>query len=161
MAIEDTHSFFETILTAGAILTGFCGTFLSFRIQREANYYRQIALSFEKRKAEDVLIRLTHFTSAFLLLVLATICTIFFGFLLPLFAVAGSSWAALPELMVGGLVAALVLLVGYFFDELVHYEILSTNLVNDAQEWGKEWVIVAIAILVAIGLGSAGWLTVR
>ena len=81
---EDPHSFFATLLTAGAILSGFCGTFLAFRIQSEANYYRQPALSFERGEARDISIDLTHFTSAFLLLILATLCAVIFGFVLPL-----------------------------------------------------------------------------
>jgi len=144
--------FFDAIISAGAILSGFCGTFLSFRIQREANYYRQPALDFKTRKARDVYIGLTHFTSAFLLLILATIFSTFFGFLIPLLALAGSAWAsAQTELVVGGLVAALILLLAYFLDELVHYRIINIGLLNDAREWRSEWAIVLIAgISVAI-----------
>ena len=57
------ESFYTATLSAGAILTGFCGTFLSFRLQREANYYRQVALDFETREARDVFVDLTHFTA--------------------------------------------------------------------------------------------------
>ena len=148
---EDPHSLFAALLTAGAILSGFCGTFLSFRIQRESNYYRQPALSFQQKAAEDVYIGLTHFTSSLLLLILATLCVVIFGFLMPLLALAGSGWLlARPHLVISGLVATLVLLAGYFLDELVHYKILKTNLVHDAKEWGRETVIVIAAILLAI-----------
>ena len=68
------------MLTAGAILSGFCGTFLAFRIQREAAYYRQPAVDYHGNKGKDVYIGLTHFTSAFLLLALATVCSVTFGF---------------------------------------------------------------------------------
>jgi hypothetical protein len=136
-------SFYESVIGAGAILSGFCGTFLSFRIQREANYYRQPAVSFEHREARDVFVGLTHFTSAFLLLILASLCSVIFGFLVPLFALAGLPCAQnRVGAVVAGLVAALVLIGAYFFDELVHYRILSVRLLNDAREWGSEIVIV-------------------
>lgn len=126
---------------------------LSFGIQREANYYRQPALSYEQGQAKDILIGLTHFTSAFLLLILATLCSMLFGFLLPLLALAGWSWAlARSWLAAGGLVAALILVAGYFLDELVHYRILSIRLVNDAREWGGESVIAISAIVLALGV---------
>ena len=93
---------------------------------------------------------LTHFTSAFLLLILATACSAIFGFALPLLALNGAAWAASrPGLVVGGMIAALVLLAAYFLDELVHYKILSSRLVNDAREWKAEWWIVVIGILAA------------
>ena len=157
--LEDNQSFFQTVLAAGAILSGFCGTFLSFRIGRESNYYRQPALSFEQEGAVDIFIDLTHFTSAFFLLILASLCAVVFGFLLPLLAIAGWSWAlARPELTVGGLVAAVVLLMGYFLDELVHYKILRFDrLIHDAKEWGDEKFIVTGAIITAFGGAYVVW----
>jgi len=150
MALEPIR-FFEAIINAGAILTGFCGTFLAFRIQRESNYYRQPALVYKKEEAKDIYIGSTHFTSAFLLLILATLCSMFFGFLIPLLALAGCSWAfAQTALVVAGLIASLILLITYFLDELIHYEILSTELVNDAREWKRESLIVVGGLLVAI-----------
>lgn len=71
----DPMSLYSSLLSAGAILAGFCGTFLAFRIQREANYYRQPALDFATGEARDVPIGLTHFTSGLLLLGIASICT--------------------------------------------------------------------------------------
>jgi len=143
--------FFEAIINAGAILAGFCGTFLAFRIQRESNYYRQPALSYEKGKAKDIPIGLTHFTSASLLLILATLCSVVFGFLIPLLALAGSSWAlAQTALVVSGLVASLVLIIAYFLDELIHYRVLSLNLVNDAREWGSESIVVIGALIITL-----------
>jgi hypothetical protein len=37
--MDNEHQFFGAVVDAGAILAGFCSTFLVFRIQREANYY--------------------------------------------------------------------------------------------------------------------------
>ncbi len=68
----DPYSFYTATLSAGAILMGFYGTFLAFRIQREANYYRQPALDFGLSEARDVYIGLTHFSSSFLLIVMTT-----------------------------------------------------------------------------------------
>ena len=59
--MTDPQGFYTAVLTAGAILTGFAGTFLQFRIQREASYHRQPAVSFEEANAKDVFIGLTHF----------------------------------------------------------------------------------------------------
>jgi hypothetical protein len=144
------EGFFAAVLSAGAILSGFCGTFLSFRIQREAGYYRQVALDFRSGMGKDVYVGLTHFTSAFLLLILATACSAIFGFALPLLALNGAAWVASRRgLVVGGMIAALVLLGAYFIDELVHYNIVTRHLVNDAREWRAEWWIVVIGILAA------------
>ncbi len=87
--ITMSTTFFESIVTAGAILSGFCGSFLTFRIQREAAYYRQPALDFATRKARDVEIKLTHFTAAFLILILATIICLLFGVVVPVLGIAG------------------------------------------------------------------------
>jgi hypothetical protein len=155
----DLPSFFSAALTAGALLTGFCGTFLSFRIQREAAYYRQPVLDYQSGKAKDVLLKLAHFTSSFLLLIVATLLSIIFGFLLPLFALAGTQWiVSRPEVVVGGLVTAIVFLVAYFTDELVHYRILKWDLRNDIHEWGRERLLVVLASLVAVLAGGFAWL---
>jgi hypothetical protein len=147
----NTSSFFEAMLSAGAILSGFCGTFLVFRIQREASYYRQVAVDFHEGKGKDIAIGRQHFTSAFLLLVLATMCSATFGFVFPLLALQHpNGYAARPGLVVGGMFASLVLLAAYFLDELVHYRIISGRLASDAREWKSEWWIVAIGILGAI-----------
>jgi hypothetical protein len=84
----DLQAFFAASLSAGAILTGFCGTFLSFRIQREANYCRQPVLDFQSGTAKDVCIGLSHFSSSFLLLILASLLAVAFGFVSPLLALA-------------------------------------------------------------------------
>jgi len=71
----DQHAlreFYSSVTTAGAILAGFSGTFLSFRIQRESNYYRQVSI--ERGEARDVYIGLSHFTSSFMLIICSTFC---------------------------------------------------------------------------------------
>ncbi len=146
-----TTSFFEAVLTAGAILSGFCGTFLAFKLQREATYYRQPAVDFRTGKGRDVFIGLTHFTSPFLLLILATSLSAIFGFVLPLLALSGQpAFAPNPRLIVGGVLGALFLLAAYFLDELVHYGILGGRLARDAKEWKAEWWIVSAGILAAL-----------
>lgn len=142
--------FYRSVIGAGAILTGFCGTFLSFRIQREAGYFRQPATSFEEGKARDVYIGLTHFTSSFFLLILASLCSMFFGFLFPLLALLGDACALVtPRVIAGGLIATLVLLTFYFFDELLHYQIVGESLAQDAREWGREIPLVIVALVLA------------
>ena len=149
-------SFFESVIAAGAILTGFCGTFLTFRIQRKAAYYRQPVLDFQSGKAKDVYIGLTHFTASFLLLILATLCALVFGFLIPLFAIAGvRNMLVSPALVVAGLVAAVILLVAYFCVELTHFHILSTSLLRDVQEWRTERVIVVLALILSMTAAGA------
>jgi hypothetical protein len=152
MRAEATTSFYESVIGAGAILSGFCGTFLSFRIQREANYHRQPAVSFDKDAAKEVYVGLTHFTSAFALLALGSVCSVIFGFLIPLFGIAGLPWAPRnAAVVVGGLAAALVLIAAYFIDELVHYRILRMGrLVDDAREWRGESLVVAAGVAGAI-----------
>jgi hypothetical protein len=146
----DPNVFFPAALSAGAILSGFCGTFLAFRIQREASYYRQAAFDFQTGEAKDIFIGLTHFSSAFLLLVLATMCSAVFGFVFPLLALYGSSWfGGHAGLVVGGMIGSLVLLLAYFADELIHYRIISGRLARDASEWKKEWWIVVLGISAA------------
>jgi hypothetical protein len=77
-------------------------------------------------KAKDIFIGLTHFTSALLLLILATICAGVFGFIFPLLALHGSHWFAdRPGWVVGGMIGSLILLFAYFTDELVHYRIIT------------------------------------
>ena len=147
----NTDSFFGAVLSAGAILSGFCGTFLAFRIQREASYYRQPAVDFHEGMGKDIFIGLTHFSSAFLLLVLATVCSGTFGFVFPLLALYGSQWfASHAGLVVGGIIASLLLIAAYFVGELIHYRIISSRLAHDASEWKREWWVVAIGILAAI-----------
>jgi hypothetical protein len=144
------ESFFGSALTAGAILSGFCATFLVFRIQREAAYYRQPLVDYREGKGKDVFIGLTHFSSAFLLLSLATVCSATFGFACPLLALSGSAWVAdRPGLVVGGIVGALLLVAAYILDELVHYDILR-RLGSDAREWRREWWVVGLGVLLAV-----------
>jgi hypothetical protein len=161
--------FFEAIFAAGAILSGFCGTFLVFRIQREANYYRQPVLDFRLKAARSVDIKRQQFSSAFLLLILASLFSVVFGFVIPLLALAGSAWAMeQTKWVVGGLLAALILLAAYFFDELVHYHIFrkkkiarvcerserlcqALNIKRDDREWREEmWIVLPALILAGV-----------
>jgi hypothetical protein len=150
MTPSNPESFFGAVLSAGAILSGFCGTFLSFRLQREATYYRQPVVAIQGN-SNDVFIGRTHFTSALFLLILATACTVVCGVVLPLLALDGCAWAASHTgLIVGGIIAGLVLIAGYFLDELVHYDILKwSRFGDDMRDWKKEWWIVVLAALFA------------
>lgn len=148
----DQHAlreFYSSVTTAGAILAGFSGTFLSFRIQRESNYYRQVSI--ERGEARDVYIGLSHFTSSFMLIICSTILSLVFRFLLPLFGLVRPTLSIIsPGLVVAGLVAALIFLVGYFWAELVHYQILSRRLLHDKAEWGRQWPLVITTFALAL-----------
>lgn len=144
---SDFQTFFGSCLSAGSILTGFCGTFLSFRIQREASYYRQPAVDFESGKAKDIVICLSHFTSSFLLLIIASLLSIGFGFVLPLLALAGITIS--KQIVVAGMTTAVVFIIAYFACEMVHYGILNKRLLYDRDEWGRSMGIVVVAFLVA------------
>ena len=150
MTLEELSRFYEAALAAGAVLSGFIGTFLAFRIQREANYHRQPVLDFHLTEARDVYIDLAHFSSSFLLIVLAALASIVFGVGWPLLALA--HWAPAmtgPGPIAGGILGAVVLVAAYFLDELVHYRILSWRLVNDIAEWKSELAIVVGGVLLA------------
>ena len=96
-------------------------------------------------------IGLTHFTSSVLLLILASLCSMVFGFLFPLLALIGAACALVtPPVIAGGLIATLVLLAFYFFDELLHYQIVGESLAQDAREWGREVPLVIVALVLAI-----------
>lgn len=147
---SDNQQFFRDIIAAGAVIAGFCGTFLAFRIQREADYYRQPDLN-AKEGGKDIYIGLTHFTSSFLLIILATVVAVMCGFVIPLFGLAGKSGGLLtPSFAASGLVSALVLLAGYFLDEMVHYEIIWKKWRSKTREWSREWPIVVAIILLAV-----------
>jgi hypothetical protein len=111
--------FFQSVIEAGAIMAGFCGTFLVFRIQREADYYRNPSDGYQGKQ---------HFTSSFLLLILATSIVAVAGVLLPLLHLSGVRCRCLtPEVVVAGFLAVMFLLAGYFVDELFHYRIILRN----------------------------------
>jgi hypothetical protein len=143
----ESRAFFEAIITAGSVLAGFCGTFLSFRIQREASYHRQAALDFATGQAKDIFIGLTHFTSAFFLLALASLGAALFGFVFPLLALSGQRWfLARPEMAAIGLVWSLVMVAAYFVAEMVHYRIVDSRLLNESRRWGREWIGILVAL---------------
>jgi hypothetical protein len=148
---EDVSQFYEAALTAGSILSGFIGTFLNFRIQREANYYRQPVLNFrpdcKEGLGQDVPVGLSHFTSSFALIILASVSSVFFGVFWPLAALA--QWGRFmtsPAPILGGIVWSIVLVGAYFADELFHYQIVFRW---DVTGWKREWGIVASGILCA------------
>jgi hypothetical protein len=149
---SEAQSFFSSVLSAGAILTGFCGTFLSFRIQREANYYRQPVVDFESGEAKDVLVGLTHFSSSFCILVVASLAAAFFGFLLPVLALSGAIGSAIwIKIVSGGLLSSLLLVIGYFWIELRHYNIVSNRLLHDRAEWGRQRTSLIAFAALAVG----------
>jgi hypothetical protein len=154
----DPAAFYQAVIGAGATLSGFCGIFLAFRIQREASYYRQPVLSFDRETGKDfkdVFLDLTKFSAPLFLLLLATICSVIFGIILPLFALVGSSWALSNfRFIAAGQVAALILLGSYFLGELIHYEVLGKCTIQQMCDWGKEWAVVIIGLVGSL-LGAA------
>ena len=154
----DPETFYAAALSAGAILSRFCGTFLSFRIQREAAYYRQPALDYSTGKAKDVFINLSHFTSSFLLLISASLLAVIFGVVLPLLALGGVLWIeTTPKLVISGLISTIVFIIGYFVCELVHYGILNRRLLNDPKEWGRARKTVSVTVLSAVLASLVIW----
>jgi len=166
MSPDELSRFYEAALTAGAIVSGFIGTFLAFRIQREANYDRQPAVNFSpsgsKARARDVDIGLAHFTSSFLMILLAGIVSISFGVAWPLLALAHWPPAMTgPAPIAGGLLGSMILVAAYFLDELVHYRILSGRLKNDVAEWKSELAIVVGGILLSVLAYVLVWCALR
>lgn len=129
-------TFFSAVISAGAIIAGFCASFLSFRIQREAAYFRQPVSSSSPDRGKDSYVGLTHFTSSMLLLLFATVLSLLFGVVLPLFALGGFRPPVRVAVVVAGVVSSLVVLIGYFADEIVHYRIYQV-LPSDRREWKK------------------------
>jgi hypothetical protein len=157
-------AFFSSVVSAGAILTGFCGSFLAFRIQREASYYRQPVLDYATETARDIEIDLSHFSYPFLLLIVASLGALFFGVVLPLFGIAGvSNGLVSPGITVAGLLASTIVLCGYFLAELSHYEILRGKLINDPAEKRRAVpIMIGTAFAAALSIGVvwvAGLLT--
>lgn len=139
---HDLEVFYQAALTAGAILSGFIGTFLNFRIQREADYFRSPGSDIGGQQ---------HFTSSFFLIIVSAACSVVFGVVLPLFALAKGNlrYAVSPATILSGIVAALVIAGAYFFDELIHYQILFTRdgakwrFNPDRKGWKSElWIVV-------------------
>jgi hypothetical protein len=106
--------FFEAAIDAGAILTGFYATFLVFRIQREAEYYRS------KGKQQ--------FSASLLLLILGMSVTAVMCVGFPLLRLANPEFASVGALksniVVRGFIASGILAAGYFLIELIHYRII-------------------------------------
>jgi sterol desaturase/sphingolipid hydroxylase (fatty acid hydroxylase superfamily) len=142
---SDLTTFFQNVIQAGSILAGFSATFLAFRIGREAEYYRSPEGNTRDQQ---------HFTSSFLLIILATAAALVSGFLLPLFFLAGMRGRCLhPRVIVAGLLATVILLCGYFMNELLHYRLLK----NIDTDWRAERP-VRLTTLVMAGLIGTVWL---
>jgi hypothetical protein len=119
------NDFYAAVLNAGTILWGFCGTFLAFRLQREAAYFRQPVADYNAKSGRNVLIGEQHFRLPFIVLGIATISSAVFGFALPLLGLSGAiSPYIKPNIIVRGLLASLGLILLYFILELFHYEII-------------------------------------
>lgn len=147
---NELQVFYGAALTAGSILSGFFGTFLSFRIQREASYYRQPALDFNSRRAKDIFVDLSRFPVSLALLLLSMFCSTVWGVVLPLVALAGLELPILwPPNVLAGIIASIVLVAGYFYLEMFHYGMLRRN----GAEWGREIPralgMIAFALLAA------------
>jgi hypothetical protein len=133
--LDANSHFFSSVLAGGAIVAGFCAVFLQFRIQREANFYREPGCAHQEQ----------HFTTSFLLIILASILSFGFGVVMPLLGLAkiDEAWIA-PKVIVGGLLAAIFLLPFYFFNELIHFRIICKR---DDEFWREFWVVVVALII--------------
>jgi len=157
MTPEECDRFYEAALTAGAILSGFIGTFVNFRIQRESNYYRQPVTKFDEGathgRGQDAWIGLSRFNSSFLLIILAAFCSTAYGVFLPLSALAHwPRFTVSAPTILAGIVASLILVAAYFLDELIHYEVLKpSRLVSDLKSWAcHDWILVLSGVLLAL-----------
>ncbi len=132
---QDLTTFYSAMLTVASILAGFYGTFLSFRLQREAQFFRNR--------------RQQHTTPSLLVLVMGIVMLGWFGIWQPLSFFAGR--VVSQESTIRGVVTALLLGVAYFVLELLHYEILF--------RWGGKlynWLVglalVFISFIIGFGL---------
>lgn len=124
-------SFYAAVLSAGAILWGFCGTFLVFRIQREANYYQQPVLDYETGKAKNVKICMQKLSLPFGVLLFATHWVALFGVVMPLLGRAGYQfWLNHPQVLIWEIFVGLALILGYFWLELRHYRIICKKMIK-------------------------------
>ncbi len=148
--------FYPAALTAGSVIAGFIGTFFSFRIQREANYYRQPVLDFETGSSKNVNIDDTHFTVSLFLLCLGAIFALIFGIVSPLLELAGFELLPIlgsPRAVIVGLLASLVFVVGSFLAELIHYRIIKSC---DGEGWKNEGWLIGVTI----GAAAVIWVCV-
>lgn len=150
MNATDT-GFFGTVMTGGAIIAAFCGSFLVFRIQREAEYFRNPGQGYVGQQ---------YFSPSFLLLILATAGATLAGVVLPLLGLSGVRAPFLtPRAVVAGLFGAIVLLGGYFINELVHYRIVFEGWRGDLEGWEREWPLAVVLIFSSVvTLVSCLWL---
>jgi len=127
--------FFTSAIQAGAILAGFCGTFLAFRIQREAEFYRTPEKSYKQQ----------WFSIAFILIIFGTLVSVIFGVVFPLLKLANICPSISPSVVVGGFFAAIILIAGYFLVELLHYHLFD----RFDREWQREVPVAGITIFLA------------
>jgi hypothetical protein len=154
---DQLEHLYESALTAGAILSGFIGTFLTFRIQREAGYYRQPVLDFSTQEGRDARVDLSRFPVSLLLILPAAVLSILCGMFLPLAGLA--HWKrcmASPGFVLGGIVASLVLVAVYFVAEMFHYRMFRIS----RAEWRREGWIAAVGISIAAVLGVITYFSV-
>jgi hypothetical protein len=133
MCIE-TAKFFSDMIGAGAILTGLCGTFFAFRIQREATFYSQPYCN-DEDEWDVVVIDRTHFSAPFFLLSFAFLASLISGLVIPLLGMLGiKNFIVSPGFATGGLFVAIILLGFYIIAELQHYHLFKGNSKNTEEE---------------------------
>jgi len=131
--------FFGAVMAAGAIITGFCGSFLAFRLQREAVYFRNPAQGYVGQQ---------YFSPSLLLLLLASLAASVAGLVFPLLGLRGvQARFVTPNAVVAGLLSALFLLTAYFFNEIIHYRIAFEGWRRELEGWDRERPIVVVALL--------------
>jgi len=171
MSAEELSQFYGAALTGGAILSGFVATFLSFRIQREADYYRQPVLRYkpdeECGNGQDVFIDLSRFPPSLLLIIVSWFGSTFFGVLWPLSALAHWSPSMTgPAPLLAGIASSVALVAAYFFAEMFHYAMFRSK---RGPQWGLvrcllplgEWGLVMCFLLLAILFGVVTYCVVK
>lgn len=164
MALTESQleNFYDASLAAGAILSGFIGTFLNFRIQREAMYYRQPVLEWNNDnpggRAKDVFVDRSRFPLSLVVILLGALVSILYGVFLPLSALAHWNLCAVsPATILAGLVASIVLVATYFCVEMLHYKMFRV----DRTSWANESWMAVIGISGAAALAILTYLSLR
>jgi hypothetical protein len=152
--MEELGRVYEAALAGGAVLSGFIGTFLSFRIAREANYYSQPVFDCKQQKWKSAEINLSHFPPSLLLIILSWVGSTLFGLLCPLWALARRSPSPSPALIFAGILSSIILVAAYFLVEMVHYRMFRFK-------WGSEWGLVMCFLLLSILLGFFAYCAVK
>ena len=133
---------------------------LVFRIQREAEYYRGGNCRKDRQQ---------QFSASFALLILGILASAWFSVIRPLFHLAGLACIDLTS-VVGGIIASVILVGGYFLTELLHYRIVldwlppsddgptrhtwlrwkGHSLVSQCDTCWVEWVLALSLVILAI-----------